>query len=90
MNTAKQYARALFALIQDPPAGGPKDGKIFLRNLNAVLLKRGHQKLLPRIFIEYKKLHEGRERSEVQKTVTKEQERTRVLLELYRTLTKTA
>ncbi|MEI6864287.1 MAG: hypothetical protein WCK46_02910 [Candidatus Adlerbacteria bacterium] len=86
MNTALYYARALFALIEKKP----KDGATYLHNLDATLKKRGHQKLLPKIFNEYRKLVDHKERVESQKAETPEQTRTRHLLELYRTLTKIA
>lgn len=86
MNTAAYYARALFALIEEKP----KKAAAYLGNLDMVLKKRGHQKLLPKIFNEYQKLQLMQERVHKQNAVTPEQERTRILLELYRKLTKTA
>lgn len=85
MNTAAHYARALFALIEEKP----KRAAAYLTNLDAVLKKRGHEKLLPKIFNEYQKLQLAQERIEKHKTLTPEQDRTRILLELYRKLTKT-
>lgn len=84
--TASHYARALFELIEK----SPRKGAEYLHNLDGVLKKRGHQKLLPRIFSEFQKIQTAQERSAKYQETTPEQERTRVLLELYRKLTKTA
>jgi hypothetical protein len=73
------YAKALYAT---------NPGSKELSNLRSALRRRGHEKLLPRIFSEYKKLLLGDERRDRAAKVTPEAERTRVLLELYRTLTK--
>jgi F0F1-type ATP synthase delta subunit len=85
MNAA-YYARALFALIEK----SPKKAATYLHNLDGVLKKRGHQKLLPKIFSEYQKLQLAKERTAQHRVLTPEQERTRTLLELYRKLTQTA
>lgn len=74
----KDYAKALFELT--PTAK-------HLASLRALLKRRGHEKLLPRIFSEYQKLVLGEKRLAAHKKVTPEKERTRILLELYRTLT---
>lgn len=74
------YAKALYAL---------NPTKSHLTKLRALLKRRGHEKLLPRIFSEYKKLLLGEERKVRAAQVTPQAERTRVLLELYRTLTRT-
>ncbi len=71
------YAKALYSLNPD------KSDLAALRNL---LKRRGHEKLLPRIFMEYKKLVLAEERRERSAQITPEAERTRVLLELYRKL----
>ncbi|MBY0293818.1 hypothetical protein K2Q08_00615 [Patescibacteria group bacterium] len=89
MKIAATYARALFDLIEHSE-GGSKKAATYLGNLDGVLKRRGHQKLLPRIFAEYQKLQLAKQRSEKQQEVTEESERTRTLLELYRKLTKTA
>ncbi len=73
------YAKALYAT---------NPGKTELTNLQATLKRRGHQKLLPRIFSEYKKLLLADTRRARAAEVTPEAEQTRILLELYRTLTK--
>jgi hypothetical protein len=86
MNLAVYYARALFALIEQ----NPRKAATYLHNLDGVLQHRGHQKLLPRIFGEYQKLQLAKERSEKQQEPTAAEERTRILLELYRKLTQTA
>ena len=75
MDIAQQYAKALFE-IEKPSAV----------SLRKALEKRGHIKLLPRIFAEYKKLQLGQKRREQAQTINPGQERTRVLLELYKKL----
>ncbi len=79
---ASQYARALYALA----GKDGKDAKTYLKNLRQALERRGHIKLLPQIFSEFKKLAVAAERSELHKKTTPESERTRTLLELYRRL----
>jgi hypothetical protein len=74
---AADYAKALYE------AGGTA---AHLRNLRAALKRRGHEKLLPQIFAEYKKLALGAGRLAKHKEVTPEKERTRILLELYKKL----
>ena len=86
MNIAAHYARALYDLIEK----NPRRAATYLHSLDGVLGRRGHQRLLPRIFSEYQKLQLAKTRSEKQQEITPEQERTRVLLELYRKLTHTA
>jgi len=76
MELASQYARALFD-------SKSKD----LKNLRAVLMRRGHDKLLPRIYTEYQKLEIQKNRREAAQKVTPAQERTRILLDLYKKLT---
>ena len=73
---ATDYAKALFELGESAN----------LKNLKAVLSARGHLKLLPQIYSEYEKLALGKKRLDLHKKVTPERERTRVLLELYKTL----
>lgn len=85
MDIATQYARALHDLVEKEPA----KGKEYLSTLRAVLLRRGHGKLLPHIYSAYERLQVRKERSTKLRTVTKEQERTRKLLELYRHLVHT-
>ncbi len=87
MKVAATYARALFDLIED--SGGSKKAATYLHNLDGVLKRRGHQRLLPQIFNQYQRLELAKQRSEKQQEVTPEQERTRTLLELYRKLTQT-
>lgn len=86
MNVAAHYARALYDLIEE----NPRKGATYVGNLGEVLKRRGHQQLLPRVFKEYERLQLAKERSAKQQEVTPEQERTRILLELYRKLTHTA
>jgi len=58
-----------------------------LKNLRELLKRRGHEKLLPRIYSEYKKLVLEEHRRKQSAHVTPEAEKTRILLELYRKLT---
>lgn len=82
MMLAQSYARALYCLVsRDAGKGGE-----YLKNLSASLARRGHGKLLPRIFSEYQALELRDERSKLYNSTTPESERTRVLLELYRKL----
>ena len=83
MNISSQYARALYELVEK----SEKDNGIYLKNLRQALERRGHVKLLPQIFSEYKKLALANERTELHKKITPENEQTRMLLELYRKLT---
>ena len=85
MTIASQYAKALYDLVEK----NEKEGKSYLKNLRQALERRGHIKLLPQIFSEYKKLAISRERAELHSKVTPENERTRMLLELYRKMTAT-
>lgn len=85
MTTQAQYAKALFDLAEQHP----KQAAAYLDGLKKTLARKGHQKLLPRIFAEYAALLERKERSSRYATSTPEQERTRKLLELYRTLVAT-
>ena len=74
---SRDYAQGLYEL------GGKQE---HLAPLRAVLERRGHLKLLPQIFAEYKKLEEHDARMKKHKEETPEQAQTRILLELYRTL----
>lgn len=74
---ATTYAKALYEL---------KD-KATTKGLRALLERHGHTKLMPQIYREYQKLLLQEQRLRAHKKVTPERERTRVLLELYRTLT---
>lgn len=84
MTVTSSYARALHALVKE----NPKKGKEYLKNLMAILARRGHQKLLRPIFSEYKKVELHDERLLQHTTITPQKERTRILLEMYRALTK--
>ncbi len=83
MNISTQYAKALYELVNKDS----REGNKYLKNLRQALERRGHIKLLPQIFSEFKKLALANERTELHKKITPENERTRVLLELYRKLT---
>lgn len=73
---AADYAKALYQL------GDRAD----IKNLRSALKRRGHEKLLPRIYTEYQKLGLADERLRRHQEITPEKERTRVLLELYKKL----
>lgn len=75
---ARDYAQGVYEL------GGKAE---HLKPLQQVLERRGHLKLLPQILAEYKKLEEHDARIAKHKEETPEQAQTRILLELYRTLT---
>ncbi len=84
MTLAGTYARALYdAVAKDAARGGE-----YLKSLREALARRGHQKLFPKIFSEYQALALKEERSKVHSKITPEQEQTRILLELYRKMTK--
>jgi F0F1-type ATP synthase delta subunit len=83
MNLERSYARALYEVVSKDEA----KGKEYIANLKEALKRRGHEKLFPKIFSEYEQLTLKKERSNVQTTVSPEQERTRILLELYQKLT---
>ena len=72
------YAKALYQ------AEGKPD---LLKNLRELLKRHGHEKLLPRIYSEYKKLVLAEHRRKQAATVTPAAEKTRILRELYRQLT---
>jgi hypothetical protein len=74
---AEDYAKALYQLGGKPA---------HLKGLKEALARRKQLKLLPRILSEYQKLELRAARLATQKKVKPEEERTRVLLELYRTL----
>lgn len=79
MTLAVQYAKALLEARHEHPRSAQK----LLKNLLALLERRGHSKLLPKIFAEFEKLELRRIRVPHE---TKERQRTRVLLQLYRHL----
>ena len=82
---ATDYAKALYQ-TRTSGVQGTSDVRL-LKSLRTVLTRRGHEKLLPQIFAEYKKLALGAERLVRHKEVTPEKEQTRILLELYKKLT---
>ncbi len=73
----KDYAKALYSLTSKSD---------LLEKMRVALKRRGHEKLLPRIYAEYKKLELAKNRAQMHALITPEKERTRVLLELYRKL----
>lgn len=82
MNLATSYARALFDVTSKNEV---KEAEI-LKNFRAALARRGHEKLLPKIYSEFEKLHIKEKRLVEHKKITPEAERTRTLLELYQKL----
>ena len=82
MTTALQYARALHEILK----AHPKEENMYLKRTIATLRARGHERLLPQIYAEYKKLLLREEHKARSEHYAPEQERTRVLLELYQTL----
>jgi len=86
MTIAAQYAYALFELVEASP-GKSKD---YLQGLRTTLERKGHQKLAPSIVASYQRLQQHKDRSARYGAITPESERTRVLLELYRTLVASA
>ena len=85
MTIATSYARALHSLVSEDSSKGPE----YLQQLRSSLTKRGHIKLLPKIFSEYQKLTIQQERSAQHNNVSPEKERVRVLLGLYKKLIET-
>jgi hypothetical protein len=83
MSIVSDYAQALKHSVEAEPQKGAE----LLKNLRASLAARGYEKLLPNIYNEYQKLLLRDERLQDYKKATPEKERTRILLELYRTLT---
>ena len=84
MSIASDYAKALYDVGKsDFPSKSD-----LLANLRTVLKRRGHEKFLPQIYTEYQKLALREKRLARHKKVTPEQERTRILLELYRALSR--
>lgn len=82
MNNVAQYTRALNELVTK----NPELTKKYFQNLRHVLGRRGHTKLLSRIYAEYERMELKKKRSEQYMHITPQQEQTRVLLELYRKL----
>lgn len=82
MTLADSYAKALYALVLKTPAKQSE----YLKGLTEALKRRGHEKLLPRIFKAYELLEVRSRRAEGHAKVTPEKERNRVLLELYHLL----
>jgi len=82
MTLSSDYARALHELVSKEPGKGGE----YMKNLREALRRRGHEKLLPRIFSDYQTLEIKDARSARHKEITPQQERTRILLELYRKL----
>ena len=79
----KDYAKALHVVVTNAKFSRSD----LLANVRILLKRRGHEKLLPRIYSEYKKLVLAEHRRAQAATITPEAEKTRILLELYRKLT---
>lgn len=75
---SRDYAQGLYELGGKPEHLAP---------LREVLKRRGHLKLLPQILVEFEKIREHDARIAKHKEESPEQAQTRILLELYRTLT---
>ncbi len=75
---ATQYAKALYEMGE----------RATVRGLREALALRGHTALMPQIYAEYQRLALAKKRLATHKRTSPARERTRVLLELYRTLTK--
>ncbi len=73
---AAEYAQAIY------DAGE----KVSVKHVREALARRGHIKLMPQIYREYEKLLLRRDRLEKHQKITPTQERTRILLELYKKL----
>ena len=85
MTLEQQYAQALYELVSKNPARSSE----YLTGLTQTLSRKGHQKLMPRIYSQYCSILERGERSKKYAAITPESERTRILVELYRTLVAT-
>ena len=72
---ATDYAKALYQL----------GDRAKLTNLREALRRRGHEKLMPQIYTEYQKLILKDKRMALHTKTTPERERTRTLLDLYKT-----
>lgn len=81
---ATQYAKALHAELTKEPARA----KELFANLREALARRGHNKLLPQIATELERLEVARGRAARAREATPGRERTRVLFELYKHLTR--
>lgn len=82
MNIAKQYAQGLYDVEREHQQAS----KAFFARVREALVRRGHQKLLPRIASAYEMLLVRERRREASLQMTPEGERMRVLLQLYRKL----
>ena len=80
------YAKVLYAVMLDKSDLSISGQVRLVQNLRELLKRRGHEKLLPRIYSEYKKLVLAEHRRKQAATVTPAAEKTRVLLELYKKL----
>lgn len=73
---ATEYAQAIYNAGE----------KVSVKHVREALSRRGHLKLMPQIYREYEKLLLHRDRLLSHQKVTPTQERTRILLELYKKL----
>lgn len=80
---ATQYAKALHRAHEEHPHKSTS----LMQGLHKALERRGHLRLLSRIALEYEKLELRKRRVPKE---SPERERTRILLELYRHLTRHA
>ncbi len=79
MNLADQYARALYEASRSDPSRNLE----YLRNLQAALRRRGHEKLSVRIFASCEQLEYRETRRARRTAVTPAARRRRTLIELY-------
>jgi F0F1-type ATP synthase delta subunit len=82
MTLSTTYAQALLNALKEHP----NKQEAYIQNLCTLLKRRGHEKLLPRIYRELETTALKHRRTEQYTTSTREAERTRILLELYRNL----
>ena len=82
MKTATYYAQALYTLSEQHP----EKVREYLKNLRGVLARRGHEKLLQRIFSEFQKLDVQKKRTAQHRELTPQMEQTDKLLQLYHRL----
>lgn len=82
MTIEAQYAKALYELVQKDPPQASK----YLENLKMTLNAKGHQKLISGIFAEYQRIEEQKKRLGTYAQTSPAEDRTRILLELYRKL----
>ena len=76
MTLEKEYAQALLTVTRSRSEAGKRT---LLPRLREILKRRGHEKLLPRIFAEYEKLLERQTKRGVKVSFARERDRTQAL-----------